>query len=53
MQPITSITILFDASCGLCALAKDWIVKQSALVGIEFLMAGSSEAQRRFPQLPS
>lgn len=51
MPPVTSITILYDAACGLCTFAKDWIRKQAALVGIEFLAAGSPEAQRAFPQL--
>jgi predicted DCC family thiol-disulfide oxidoreductase YuxK len=53
MQPVTSITILYDAACGLCTLAKDWIRKQPPLVGIEFLAAGSAEARRAFPQLPA
>lgn len=51
MQPVTSITVLYDAACGLCTFAKDWIRKQSPLVGIEFLAAGSTEARRAFPQL--
>lgn len=51
MQPVTSITILYDASCGLCTFAKDWIRKQSHLVGLELLPAGSTEARRAFPQL--
>ena len=51
MRPVTGITILYDAACGLCTFAKDWITKQSPLVGLEFLAAGSAEAQRAFPQL--
>jgi predicted DCC family thiol-disulfide oxidoreductase YuxK len=51
MPPVKSITILYDADCGLCTFAKDWIRKQTALVGIEFLAAGSPEAQRAFPQV--
>lgn len=51
MQPVTSITVLYDASCGLCMFAKDWIRKQSPLVRLEFLAAGSTEAQRAFPQI--
>jgi predicted DCC family thiol-disulfide oxidoreductase YuxK len=51
MQPVTSVTILYDATCGLCTFAKDWIQKQSPLVGLEFLAAGSGEARRAFPQL--
>ncbi len=52
MRPVTSITILYDAACGLCTFSKDWIEKQSPLVGLEFLAAGSAEAQRAFPQIP-
>jgi predicted DCC family thiol-disulfide oxidoreductase YuxK len=51
MQPVTRITILYNAACSLCTFAKDWIRKQSPLVGLEFLAAGSTEAQRAFPQL--
>jgi predicted DCC family thiol-disulfide oxidoreductase YuxK len=51
MQPVTSITILYDATCGLCTFAKDWIRKQSPLVGLEFLAAGSTGVRRAFPQL--
>jgi predicted DCC family thiol-disulfide oxidoreductase YuxK len=51
MQPVTSITILYDAACGLCTFARDWIRKQSSLVGIEFVAAGSTQAQRAFPQI--
>jgi predicted DCC family thiol-disulfide oxidoreductase YuxK len=51
MPPVKSITVLYDATCGLCAFAKDWILKQPALVGVEFLAAGSAEARRAFPQL--
>jgi predicted DCC family thiol-disulfide oxidoreductase YuxK len=53
MQPVTSITVLYDAACGLCTFAKDWIIKQSSLVAIEFVAAGSNEARRAFPQIPT
>ena len=53
MQPVTSITVLYDAACGLCTFAKHWIGKQASLVGIEFVAAGSTEAQRAFPQIPA
>jgi predicted DCC family thiol-disulfide oxidoreductase YuxK len=53
MQPVTSITVLYDAACGLCTFAKAWIGEQASLVGIQFVAAGSTEAQRAFPQLPA
>ncbi len=53
MPPIASITIVYDAGCGLCTRTKDWIGQQPPLVGIHFVASGSSDAQRRFPQLPA
>jgi predicted DCC family thiol-disulfide oxidoreductase YuxK len=53
MPPVTSITIVYDAACGLCKRAKDWITQQAPLVGLQFVPSGSSEAWRRFPQLPA
>ncbi len=51
MPPVTSITILYDAACGLCTFAKDWMRRQVPLVGLQFVAAGSEEAQHAFPQL--
>lgn len=53
MPPVTSIAIVYDAACGLCARTRDWIMEQPPLVGLQFVAAGSSEARRRFPQLPA
>lgn len=53
MAPVTSFTIVYDATCGLCTRAKDWINQQTPLVGLRFVAAGSPEARRRFPQLPA
>ncbi len=53
MPPVTSITIVYDAACGLCTRAKGWITQQAPLVGLQFVPSGSSEASRRFPQLPA
>jgi len=51
MQPVTSIIILYDASCGLCTRTREWITLQTAAVGIEFVASGSTEARKRFPHL--
>jgi predicted DCC family thiol-disulfide oxidoreductase YuxK len=51
MGPVTNLTITYDAECGLCTGAKEWILRQALLVRLEFLATGSAEAQRRFPQL--
>ena len=52
MPPVTAITVVYDASCGLCTHAKEWIAKQIPLVGVQFAAAGSAAARERFPQLP-
>jgi predicted DCC family thiol-disulfide oxidoreductase YuxK len=49
--PVTSICVAYDAACGICTAAKDWILRQTALVPVEFVAADSAEARRRFPQL--
>lgn len=53
MPPVTGLTIVYDAACGLCTRAKDWITRQAPLVGLQFVPAGSPAARRRFPQLPA
>jgi len=52
MEPVTGITIVYDASCGLCTRAKAWITEQTALVSVQFVAAESAAAGKRFPQLP-
>jgi predicted DCC family thiol-disulfide oxidoreductase YuxK len=53
MSPVTSLTIIYDADCGLCSRTKDWIGRQEPFVGIGFVASGSPEARSRFPQLPA
>jgi predicted DCC family thiol-disulfide oxidoreductase YuxK len=53
MPPVTSITIVYDAACGLCTRVKNWIGQQAPLVRIGFMPSGSPEAHKRFPQLPA
>ena len=53
MPPVTSITILYDAGCGLCTRAKEWIAQQSPFVGIHFMVSGSPEAHAKFRGLPA
>ncbi|HTJ34079.1 MAG TPA: DUF393 domain-containing protein [Dactylosporangium sp.] len=48
---ITRLTVLYDASCGLCRTARSWLAGRSQLVPLEFLAAGSDEARRRYPAL--
>ena len=51
MAPVTGITLVYDAACGLCTRAKDWIRQRDPLVAIEFVEARSLEAWRRLPRL--
>ena len=53
MTAITRFTIVYDADCGLCTRVKDWMKQQVPLVGLDFLAAGSTEARRKFPQVPT
>ncbi len=53
MPPITSLSVMYDAACGICTGVKDWIGRQTPLVELEFVAADSAEARRRFPQLPA
>jgi len=51
MQPVTAITVVYDASCGLCTRAKEWITQQTPLVDVQFVAADSATSRKRFPQL--
>jgi predicted DCC family thiol-disulfide oxidoreductase YuxK len=52
MLPVTSLTIVYDPTCGLCTAAKDWLRKQEPLVGLDFVSEGWSTARHAFSQLP-
>ncbi|MFD5793319.1 thiol-disulfide oxidoreductase DCC family protein [Streptomyces diastatochromogenes] len=49
--PVRGLTVLYDAECALCAHLRDWLVRQSQLVPLELVPAGSAEARRRYPGL--
>ena len=46
-----SLTVLYDARCGLCSTARYWLEGQRQIVPLELLAAGSAEARRRYPTL--
>jgi predicted DCC family thiol-disulfide oxidoreductase YuxK len=48
---VVPLTVLYDERCTLCRKLKSWLAGQASLVPIEFLAAGSTEAQCRFPAL--
>lgn len=45
------LTILYDATCGVCSWAKYWMLKQPVYFRLEFLAAGCDEAKARYPKL--
>ena len=45
------VIVLYDAHCNLCRAARSWLERQPQLVPLEFLPAGSDEAQARYPFL--
>ncbi|WP_369171910.1 thiol-disulfide oxidoreductase DCC family protein [Streptomyces sp. R28] len=49
--PVHRLTVLYDAQCSLCTFLRDWLVRQSQLVPLELVPAGSDEARRRYPGL--
>jgi predicted DCC family thiol-disulfide oxidoreductase YuxK len=51
MQPVNSLTIIYDAECGLCTRTKEWMRQQAHLVPLSFVAGGSTEARSRFPEL--
>jgi predicted DCC family thiol-disulfide oxidoreductase YuxK len=48
---VRTLTVLYDARCGLCSNARGWLVGQRQLVPLQMVAAGSEEARRRFPTL--
>lgn len=47
----TGLTVLYDANCPVCRRARRWVERHRHLVPVRFVAAGSTQAQRRFPQL--
>jgi len=50
---VRSLTVLYDARCGLCSNARRWLEGQPQIVPLELLPADSDDARRRFPSLSS
>jgi predicted DCC family thiol-disulfide oxidoreductase YuxK len=48
---VRTLTVLYDARCGLCSNARRFLLGQRQLVPLELLAADSGEARRRFPTL--
>lgn len=50
---MNTLTIFYDARCGLCSKFRAWMESQPLRVRVEFLPYDSAEALRRFPGLPA
>jgi len=53
MQPVRSLTVLYDPTCGLCSWAKSWLVKQPAEVRLDFVATVSNDARAAYRDLPA
>jgi predicted DCC family thiol-disulfide oxidoreductase YuxK len=48
---VNRLTVLYDAGCGICRTARNWLGAREKLVPMDFVAAGSPEARRLFPAL--
>ena len=46
-----TLTVLYDASCGLCRRARSWLMRQEQYISLEFIAAASHQAIDRYPDL--
>jgi len=48
---MTRLTVLYDASCGLCIHSRAWLERQPKFAELEFVAAHSAKARELFPEL--
>ncbi len=48
-----TLTIFYDAHCGLCSRFRRWMLEQASYVRLEFLPYDSEQARHRCPDLPN
>lgn len=48
---MNTITIFYDARCGLCSRFRRWMLEQASYVRLEFLPYDSEQARKRCPEL--
>jgi predicted DCC family thiol-disulfide oxidoreductase YuxK len=46
---MNTLTLFYDARCGLCSGLRKWLTDQPAYVHLEFIPYDSAEAKRRLP----
>jgi len=49
--PVRRLTVLYDADCELCTFVREWLARQSQLVPLVLVAAGSERARVLFPTL--
>ena len=50
---MNTLTIFYDARCGLCSRFRRWMLEQAVYVQLEFLPYDSAQALHRCPNLPN
>lgn len=50
---MNTLTIFYDARCGLCSRVRQWLAVQPAYVALDFVPYDSPEAARRCPAIRS
>ncbi len=48
---MNTLTVFYDARCGLCSQVRQWLSQQPAYVSLDFVPYDSPEAVRRLPSL--
>ncbi|MHA6760962.1 thiol-disulfide oxidoreductase DCC family protein [Streptacidiphilus sp. PAMC 29251] len=49
--PVRRLTVLYDQDCPLCRHVRGWLERQSKLVPLDFVPAGTPQARQCFPAL--
>jgi len=50
---MNTLTIFYDARCGLCSRFRRWMLDQPAYVRLDFMPYDSEQARKRCPDLPN
>lgn len=48
---MNTLTLFYDARCGLCSRVRQWLSSQPSYVRLEFVPYDSPEAERRLPSI--
>lgn len=52
LETPATLTVCYDEQCALCRRCREWLEGQRTNVNVEFVAAGSAEAQERFGDVP-